>query len=49
MGGGGEMKKNSSENDQKTGLFQSFFFLGSFSEFFFNISRKNSESSKVNQ
>ena len=34
-------KEKSSENDQLTGLFQSFFF--------FNISRTNSKTSKVNQ
>ena len=39
--------KKSSENDQLTGHFQSFFF--SFSELFFNISHKNSKTSKVNQ
>ena len=36
--------KKSSENDQLTGHFQSFF-----SELFFNISRKNSKTSEVNQ
>ena len=41
MGGG--QKKKSSENDQFTGHFQ-------FSElFFFNISRTNSKTNKVNQ
>ena len=34
------MEKKSSENDQLTGRFQSFFF---------NISRTNSKTSKVNQ
>ena len=37
-------KKKSSENDQLTGHFQSFFF-----KLFFNIFRTNSKSSKVNQ
>ena len=36
------MKKKSSENDQLTGHFQDFFL-------FFNISRTNSITSKVNQ
>ena len=36
---GWEDGKKSSENDQLTGHFQSFFF--SFSELFFNISRTN--------
>ena len=40
--GGGE----SSEDDQLTGHFQSFFFLR---DFFVNISRKNGKTSKVNQ
>ena len=35
-------KDKSSENDQLTGHFQSFYF-------FFNISRTNSKTSKVNQ
>ena len=37
----GKRKKKSSENDQLTGFFQSFFF--------FNISRTSSKTSKVNQ
>ena len=44
-------KEKSSENDQLTGHFQSFFFFFffSFSELFFNISRKNSKTGEVNQ
>ena len=38
--GSGGRKKKSSENDQLTGHFQSFFF---------NISRRKSKASKVNQ
>ena len=46
----GRIKKKSSENDQLTGHFQSFFlFFFIFRAFFFNISRKNSKTSKVNQ
>ena len=45
--GWGERKKKALKNYQLTGHFQSFFF--SFSEFFFNISRKNSKTSEVNQ
>ena len=37
-----KINKKSSENDQLTGHFQRFFF-------FFNISRKNSKTSEVNQ
>ena len=41
LGSGTEKKKKSSENDQLTGHFQSFFFI--FRAFFFlNISRTNS-------
>ena len=39
-GGGGGAEKINNENDQLTGPFQSFFF---------NISRKNSKTIKVNQ
>ena len=45
VGGGGGTKKRrkkSSENDQLTGHFQSFYL-------FFNISRTNGNTSKVNQ
>ena len=38
-------EKKSSENDQLTGHFQAFFFYF----IFFNISRTNSKTSKVNQ
>ena len=49
--GGRKKIKKSSENDQLTGHFQSFIFFLSFSEHFFsfNISRKNSKTSKANQ
>ena len=43
--GEGKIDKKSSENDQLTGHFQSFF---SFSELFFKSPEKNSQTSKVN-
>ena len=46
VGGTKKINKKSSENDQITGHFQSFFF---FFFFFFNISRKNSKTGKANQ
>ena len=45
---GTKKKKKSSENDQSTGHFKGFFFY-IFRAFFFNISRTNSKTSKVNQ
>ena len=51
-GGGGKKEyKKPSENDQLTGHFQNFFFIFffHFQSFFFNISRKNSKTSEVNQ
>ena len=52
LGSGGRKKikkKKSSENDQLTGHFQSFFFVIFRAFFSFNISRKNSKTSKANQ
>ena len=51
VGGTKKNKYKSSENDQLTGHFQSFFFVVViFRAFFsFNISRKNSKTSKANQ
>ena len=50
QGRGGGGAKKSSENDQSTGHFLSFFFDWSFSALFsFNISRANSKTTKVNQ
>ena len=42
QGDGKKKEKKSSENDQFTGHFQSFFFLFIFRAFFLNISRTNS-------
>ena len=46
-----KINKKSSENDQLTGHFQSlfFFFVIFRAFFFFNISRKNSKTSRANQ
>ena len=42
-------KKKSFENDHLTGHFRSFFFQSFFFYYVYNISRKNSKTSKVNQ
>ena len=47
VGGKKKINKKALKMTSKTGHFQTFFFFRAF--FFFNISRKNSETSEVNQ